>query len=156
LAFDLSHVDAVAVAIRRAVTPVAELLDGSRDPHVRRRAATSDTAGVACHVRDVLLVQRERVLTALRVDVPEFSPMGRDERAHHDGYVSQRPEDVSRQLRAAGLMFCNVLGRIERDGWDRRGVYGYPTREERSLSWIAVHTLHEVIRHAEDIKWQLA
>src|SRR6516165_3621558 len=39
-----------------------------------------------CHVRDVLLVQRERVLAACFIDRPSFNPMGRDERVELDGY----------------------------------------------------------------------
>lgn len=35
----------------------------------------------ACHVRDLLLVQRERVLAARRQDRPAAEPMGRDERS---------------------------------------------------------------------------
>ena len=50
-----------------------------------------------CHLKDVLLVQRERVLTARRVDRPSFHPIGRDERAEHDGYADQDPADVARQ-----------------------------------------------------------
>src|SRR5690242_3110957 len=52
----------------------------------------------ACHVRDVLLVQRERVLLARRVDRPDCTPMGRDERVEHEGYADQAPTDVARQL----------------------------------------------------------
>src|SRR5215475_12903565 len=34
----------------------------------------------ACHVRDVFLVQRDRLYTALVEDTPTFTPMYRDER----------------------------------------------------------------------------
>src|SRR3954454_18253428 len=67
----------------------------------------------ACHVRDVLLVQRERVLLALRVDEPCVEPMGRDERVEADGYNEQQPVDVGRQLNDAALMFASVLRRLD-------------------------------------------
>ena len=38
-----------------------------------------------------MLVQRERVLLALRVDEPTVVAMGRDERVEADGYSDQRP-----------------------------------------------------------------
>src|SRR5690349_9917808 len=72
----------------------------------------------ACHVRDVLLIQRERVLTARRIDVPSFPPMGRDERVDHDGYADQRTADVLRQLGDAALLFANVLDRLDPTDWD--------------------------------------
>src|SRR5258707_10836138 len=55
-----------------------------------------------CDLRDMLLVQRERVLAARRMNRPECSPMGRDERVVHDGCAEQEPEDVARQLRGRG------------------------------------------------------
>jgi DinB superfamily len=109
----------------------------------------------ACHLRDVLLVQRERVLAARRRDRPSFDPMGRDERVDHDGYAGQDPVDVSRQLLDAAAMFANVLARLGPEDWSRTVIYNYPSRTERSLQWVAVHTLHEVRHHQMDIERQL-
>jgi hypothetical protein len=105
-----------------------------------------------CHVRDVLLVQRERVLYARRAEAPTFPPMGRDERVDHDGYASQDPADVARQIRDAARMFANVLSRLGADDWERTIVYNYPPPpRERSLRWVAVHTVHEVRHHLQDV-----
>jgi hypothetical protein len=38
-----------------------------------------------CHLRDVMVIQRERVLLARRVDGAEALTMGRDERVDFDG-----------------------------------------------------------------------
>src|SRR5919106_5051521 len=108
-----------------------------------------------CHVRDVLLVQRERVLAARREERPSFAPMGRDERVEHDGYAEQDPEDVARQLTDAAALFAHVLSRLDGDDWDRTVMYNYPTRFERSLRWVAVHTVHEVRHHLLDVRRQL-
>ena len=35
-------------------------------------------------------------------------------------------------------------------------VYNYPTPQERTLAWVAVHTLHEFVHHTNDIKRQIA
>lgn len=67
-----------------------------------------------CHLRDVLLVQRKRVLLARRVDRPLLHPMGRDERVEHDGYGEQDPDDVARHLTDAAQMSTNVLNRKTR------------------------------------------
>ena len=73
-----------------------------------------------CHVRDVLLVQRERVLAARRMDRPTFDPMGRDERVEHDGYAEQDPACVVVQLEEAAFLFANVLARLGPDDWTAR------------------------------------
>ena len=101
-----------------------------------------------CHLRDVLLVQRERVLLARRAEAPDVVAMGRDERVEHDGYESQLTPDVARQLDDAASLFAHVLSLIEGDTWERTMIYSYPERMERSLRWVAVHTLHEARHHS--------
>lgn len=106
----------------------------------------------ACHVRDVLIVQRERLLAARRTDDPVAEPMGRDERAEHDGYAQQRPADVARQLADAAALLRNALERLTPQDWQRTLVYNYPQRAQRSLRWLAVHTLHELHHHLQDAR----
>lgn len=111
-----------------------------------------------CHMRDVLLVQRERVLSALRVPRFECVPMGRDERVEHDGYAEQEPADVARQLTDAAAMFGRVLDRLDRldaGAWDREVLYPYPDPTPRTLGWVALHTAHEAQHHLGDIRRQL-
>lgn len=100
-------------------------------------------------------MQRERVLAARSIDRPSFHPMGRDERVELDGYAEQRTEDVARQLGDAAHLFANVLHRLDRTAWERSVIYNYPQRTERSLHWVAVHTLHEVRHHLIDVRRQL-
>jgi hypothetical protein len=128
------------------------LRDGGADVRARPRADAWSPLEYGCHLRDVLLVQRERVLAARRVDRPSCEPMGRDERVEHDGYADQDPADVARQLTDAARMFAHVLGRLGPQDWDRRLLYNYPARSERSLQWVAVHTLHEVRHHLLDVR----
>jgi hypothetical protein len=110
-----------------------------------------------CHMRDVLLVQRERVLAARRLDRPSFDPMGRDERVEHDGNAQQDPDVVTRQMSDAAAMFANDLARLDDDaGWERTVHYTYPVPSERSLRWVALHTVHEVRHHLFDVRRQLA
>ncbi|HET6919421.1 MAG TPA: DinB family protein [Jiangellaceae bacterium] len=135
---------------------IADLVgDDTSDVRARRQAQTWSPLEYACHVRDVLLVQRERVLTARRQDRPSLDSMGRDERVEHDGYAEQDPEDVARQLMDAAHLFANVLSRLGPEDWERTVIYNYPTRSERSLRWVAVHTLHEVRHHLLDVRRQL-
>jgi hypothetical protein len=122
----------------------------------RRKPTVWSPLEYACHVRDVLLVQRERVLLARRREVPTLEPMGREERVDHDGYAKQDPEDVARQLADAAQLLANVLSRLDHSDWDRTVLYNYPAPVERSLRWVAVHTLHEVQHHTADVQQQLS
>lgn len=126
------------------------------DLRSRRKPGLWSPLEYGCHLRDVLLVQRERVLAGRRTDRPSCQPMGRDERADHDGYADQQPADVARQLSDAAQLFSNVLNRLSPADWHRDVVYSYPKPTVRSLRWVAVHTLHEVSHHLLDVRRQLA
>jgi hypothetical protein len=82
--------------------------------------------------------------------------MGRDERVDHDGYAEQDPGAVARQLADAADLFARVLARLDPEDWDRSVIYNYPTVSERSLRWVAVHTMHEVRHHLLDVRRQFA
>jgi len=154
--YDLGKAPHSGAAIVEGAAALARALrDASLDVKARRDPATWSPLEYGCHVRDVLLVQRERVLTARRLDAPSFEPMGRDERAEHDGYAEQDPDRVAEQLNDAALMFANVLDRLPPDAWDRTIMYNYPKVAERPLQWVAVHTEHEVAHHLLDVNRQL-
>jgi hypothetical protein len=145
---------AAGAAIVAGAAEIAILISVG-DVRTRRAPQTWSALEYACHVRDVLLVQRERVLQARREETPQPAPMGRDERVEHDGYAEQDPADVARQLNDAAALFAGVLDRLGGD-WDRTLVYNYPVPRERSLRWVAVHTQHEVQHHLGDTRDQLA
>ena len=156
--FALDDAEAVGPLIVESVHEISSILrDG--DAIALRRRADPDTWSVheySCHLRDVFLVQRERVLLVRRsATPPEVVAMGRDERVEHDGYESQLTLDVARQLEDAASLFAHVLSLLEADTWERTMIYSYPERAERTLRWVAVHTLHEVRHHRRDIDAQL-
>jgi hypothetical protein len=154
--YDLDRAVAADVAIVATTAEVVGALTTLTDEDARERRdpQTWSPLEYACHLRDVFLVQRERVLLARRVDEPDLVPMGRDERAVHDGYEEQDPEIVARQLTDAALMFANVLARLDADAWERTVIYNYPAPTARSLRWVAVHTEHEARHHLADIRRQ--
>jgi hypothetical protein len=156
--YDLERARQAWAAILSGSVDISTVLQRSDGAVLRARPqpAVWSPLEYGCHVRDVLLVQRERVLAARRIDRPSFDPMGRDERVEHDGYRDQHPADVARQLHDAAAMFVNVLQRLEPTDWERMLTYNYPKRFERSLRWVAVHTEHEVVHHLQDVRAQLA
>ncbi len=155
-AYDLDEAGAAGPTIVSSAAELAAILsDGGTDMRTRRDPATWSTLEYVCHVRDVLMVQRERVLAARRMDCPSVDPMGRDERVEHDGYAEQDPLDVARQLGDAARLFANDLARLEPAEWDRTVMYNYPATLERSLRWVAVHTVHELRHHLLDVRRQV-
>jgi hypothetical protein len=154
--YDVSTAPASGTAIAAAGAEAATLLVRHATTAPKRPAPETWSAlEYGCHLRDVLLVQRERVLLALRVDEPAPEPMGREERAVLDGYAEQVPSDVARQLTDASTLFAHLLGRLDADQWERRMVYNYPEPAPRTLRWVAVHTEHEARHHLTDIRRQL-
>ena len=84
--YDLSKAATAGAAINERVgAAVAVLRDRDVDVRSRQQPEVWSALEYGCHLRDVLLVQRERVLAALRVDRPDCLAMGRDERVVHDG-----------------------------------------------------------------------
>lgn len=158
--FDYDEDDAPAAAqvIEDGIAEVAGTLRDHDVAVLRARPGPGVWSSLeyGCHLRDVLLVQRERVLTARRTDRPVCAPMGRDERVDHDGYAEQEPGDVARQLVDAARMLRTVLDRLGPEDWTRTLVYPYPDAQEKSLRWVAVHTVHEVRHHLLDIHRQVA
>ena len=149
-----------AVESRRQIVRGVETLalivrDLGSDVGRRRELHVWSPLEYSCHVRDVLIVQRERVLLARRADNPTAVPMGRDERADHDGYSEQTGADVAIQLEQAGQLMASALERLDNSDWERTLVYNYPDSAVRSLRWLAVHTQHEVEHHLLDVTRQL-
>jgi DinB superfamily len=147
---------AAASIVEGSLRMGAMLRDPGAEVRLRRVPGQWSPLEYGCHVRDILLTQRERVLLARRERCPSLTPMGRDERAEHDGYSEQDPADVARQLEDSARLFANVLARLGERDWDRTLIYNYPEPTERSLRWVAVHTLHEVRHHRLDMARQLS
>jgi S-DNA-T family DNA segregation ATPase FtsK/SpoIIIE len=110
----------------------------------------------ACHLRDVLLVQRERVVLALVEERPHPVPMWRDERVTICRYDAQPLADVVDQLAMAGELCALAFEGLTPAGWIRELVYSWPTTEVRDLAWVGRHTVHEGIHHLGDIHRVLA
>ncbi|ABK65796.1 MULTISPECIES: DinB family protein [Mycobacterium avium complex (MAC)] len=155
-AYDLRQAATAGDDVRARVAEVVTILcDNTIDVRSRPRNGVWSPLEYGCHLRDVLLVQRERVLAARRTGGADCASMGREERAEHDGYNEQDPREVARQLADAATLFGNVLARLSDEDWDRTLVYHYPETRERSLRWVAVHTAHELHHHLLDIRGQL-
>jgi S-DNA-T family DNA segregation ATPase FtsK/SpoIIIE len=107
-------------------------------------------------VRDVLQVQRERVRLTLVHDRPTYTPMGREERVAADRYNEQAPSVVAAELVQAAEALARDLEALDAPAWSRTGVYNWPSPQERTLGWLARHTVHELVHHLRDVDDLLA
>jgi hypothetical protein len=109
----------------------------------------------ACHVRDVLLMQRDRLYVALVEEEPSFKPMYREQRVVFDRYDRQRPAAVAAQIAMAADLMGNALDGLDETQWGRWLIYGFPGPTRRDVEWVAQHSLHEMVHHLGDIDQML-
>jgi hypothetical protein len=134
--------------------PLTRFLRGEDGDALLRAHPVADTWSAleyACHVRDVLEVQRERIARARVEDefVPE--PMHRDERVTELHYNEQSPSEVADAIALHSGGLADDLDGFSEADWARTMLYGYPELAWQPLSWVAVHTVHEGEHHLLDI-----
>jgi hypothetical protein len=146
----------LAAAIGDGAMTLSGRLDGASDVASRRQPDEWSPLEYGCHVRDLLLIQRDRLYVALVEDEPSFKPMYRDHRAGFDRYGEQRPDVVAAQLAMAGAMTAHAFHGLSEVQWPRPLIYNFPEPTHRDVEWMAHHTLHEVVYHLGDVDRVLA
>lgn len=121
---------------------------------IRRRPdpKTWSALEYACHVRDVLVINRGRIEQTLAEDHPTYVPMDRDQRVVDDDYNGQDPVAVGTQVVAAAEQFVAAGIALSHDELLRTGLYNYPVPTTRSLDWLLHHITHEVVHHLSDVR----
>jgi hypothetical protein len=102
----------------------------------------------ACHVRDALDINVERVNATLEPDPPEFQAFGRDEAVVARKYNEQDPAIVADEIDAAATSLSAVFAGVPDDAWERYWVRG---DMKFSIDWMARNVQHEVDHHLLDI-----
>jgi S-DNA-T family DNA segregation ATPase FtsK/SpoIIIE len=110
----------------------------------------------ACHVRDLLLMQRDRLYVALVEDEPSFKPMYRDQRVAFDRYALQSPAAVAGQVVMGADMLAHAFDGLREAQWERPLIYNFPGPSRRHVEWMAHHTVHEMVHHLGDVDRILA
>jgi S-DNA-T family DNA segregation ATPase FtsK/SpoIIIE len=106
----------------------------------------------SCHVRDVFLAQRERVLLALVEDTPSFASIYRDQRPALARYNASAPDQVAQDVEVAARLLAWLTTGLSTQALDRPCVYNYPEPERRDVGWLLQHALHEGVHHLRDIE----
>lgn len=149
--------DEVPARLRALGPPYAEALRRDRDDlRAHPIEGTWSALEYACHLRDVLVVQQDRVALALAEDEPTFTPMRREERVIELRYNEQEPDAVAEQLTAAAGALAEAFAALDEDQWQRLVTYSFPKPWSRTLAWVGQHTIHEGVHHLGDIDRVLA
>jgi hypothetical protein len=150
--YDMGRADIIPW-LRHDVRTFVERFDAIPPGRQRTRPAPDVWSPLeyACHVRDVLRVQRARVDLAQREEEPRFEPMQREARVVNDRYNEQDPVLVSAEILDSGDELIAALSALDEAGWRRTGIYNYPTEQPRTVEWVAIHTTHELLHHRVDI-----
>jgi len=110
----------------------------------------------ACHLRDVLLVQRDRLVLAQVRERPELAPMSSEERVAICRYDAQPLTEVLEQLSMAAELCALAFEGLDEAGLARELVYNFPEPVLRTVGWMGVHTVHEGVHHLADADRVLA
>jgi len=105
----------------------------------------------ACHYRDVLSIQRERLSIARSQDGYTPEPMRREERVVELAYNEQEPAAVADDVAANAESLAEYVETFEPSDWTRTMTYFCPEQAERPLTWVVRHTVHEGEHHLLDI-----
>jgi S-DNA-T family DNA segregation ATPase FtsK/SpoIIIE len=149
--------DATASAFSSRLASYAQryvdALDGHADAALRTRPDPDTWSALeyTCHVRDVLLVQRDRLYVALVADDATWPPMYRDARPSLARYNEQDPAAVLRQLGVATELAAQAFGVLDEDQLARTFTYNYPAPAEHTVLWLGRHTVHEAEHHLKDV-----
>ena len=130
-----------------------ESMSGVSDVLARRRPepAVWSALEYLCHVRDVLIVQRDRVVLARVEERPSFARMYRDERVELCRYASQDVGEVLDHLGMAAELCALVFDGLDENAWSRPLVYNWPEPTEGDVTWLGRHTVHEAEHHLRDV-----
>ena len=124
------------------------------DPNVVRLRPEPDVWSAieyACHVRDVLEVQRLRIAQCLAEERPVYAPMDRTGRVKQEKYENQDPMEVAAALVRFAREFGAAARVLQPQELGKLGLYNYPVRAPRPLGWLIRHTAHEIQHHRHDI-----
>jgi len=146
-----SRLAEAGAAYRRLLLPLDRPADWAE--RLRSRPAPEVWAPIEylCHVRDVVLVQRDRFYRGLVEHEPSFPPMWREERAVLGAYADEDAGEVVSQLEMASNLFARAVAAVGTTMLERTCVYSYPEPAVRTLRWLGAQTLHEIEHHLRDI-----
>ena len=139
----------LAPITRRTADRFAHLLIADPAPSQRSSHDRWSVLEYACHVRDVFMLFRHRLLLMLEQDDPQFENWDQDVTAIEDDYGGQDRDAVAAALRTSGHAMADAIDAVDADQLDRPG-----RRSDGSVFTVASlgrYFLHDALHHLHDI-----
>lgn len=124
------------------------------DPHAdaRPEPARWSVIEYGAHLRDVLLVIRDRVILAVVDECPSPPPMYRDHRVALGLYAHDSASVVAADLAVAARLFTSTFDAVAPEHAQRTLIYSQLLGDERTIAWTGAQALHETEHHLEDAR----
>lgn len=119
------------------------------DAAVRPNDHTWSPLEYACHVRDVFSLFDRRLNLMLTDDDARFDNWDQDQAALDGGYGHADPEEVSRDLTAAGEDMSASFAAVRQDQWERTGLRS--NGSQFTVLGFSRYFLHDVVHHLHDV-----
>jgi hypothetical protein len=147
----------IAPAVRAFDERYRQAMSGATEDRARRRPRPEVWSAheYCCHVRDVLLVLRDRAVVALVEDAPTFKRMHRDQRVALCHYADHDNAEALAQLGTAAHLCAMVYAGLDEVAWARPIDY-FGNGGAQDLAWMGRHTVHEATHHLMDVVRVLA
>lgn len=143
----------VPARVNAAVEAVVDVLRAAGAGAARRPSPTRwSTLEYSGHLRDVLLVQRERIITASVLDTPTGAAMYRDDRVDLGFYRLDTLEEVAAELAVAAGLFAKSFELLPEGYEQRELIYSALSPERVSIAWVGAQAVHECEHHLGDVR----
>ena len=105
-----------------------------------------------CHVRDVMLNLRDRIVLGLAEDNPKPHAMFTDVRIALGLYEDEQPARLAEEIAIAAALLGRTIAALDDEQLARPIFYGWPQSATRTLLWVAAQALHEAEHHLDDVR----
>jgi hypothetical protein len=127
---------------------------GGDDAALARRPAPDVWSVIeyGCHVRDVMLNLRDRIVLGLAEDNPTPHAMFTDVRIALGLYEDEQAARLAEEISVAAGLLARTIVALDDEQLARPIFYGWPRPATRTLQWVAAQALHEAEHHLDDIR----
>ena len=126
----------VAPRLTAATTSLANVVAASGDVvRIRPSEQRWSILEYACHLRDVLISIRERLILATIVDVPTGVALHRDERVGRGFYRNDSVDDVAEDIRMLSRLLLTTYAVLTAHDLQRRLIYSPVSPNEVTILW---------------------
>jgi DinB superfamily len=138
--------------VTKATDSIISALSGSGDIASRPAPERWSALEYGAHVRDVLLLIRDRLVNTVVEETPTPPKLHRDERVDLGLYSTETQQSVCESLAVSADLFRRFFDTVAPDNAERTVVYSKDFGGVRTLAWTGAQAVHESEHHLSDIE----